>query len=79
MKKTYTIPNFFAANGTITLTVSQQAALGLGDAAEWDAFWADAKEYAEEFFPNFNVNDRSTWPDGFDLADPDSWFILLGM
>ncbi len=79
MKKTYTIPNFFAANGTITLTVSQQAALGLGDAAEWDEFWADAEEFANELFPDFNVNDTSTWPAGFSLSNPDSWYILLGM
>ena len=77
MKKTYTIPNFFAANGTITLTVSQQAALGLGDAAEWDAFWADAEEFC--VIDDFNVNDPDTWPAGFSLSDPDSWYILLGM
>ncbi len=45
MKRMYTTPVFFEGNGTITLTASQAAALGIGDIAAWNQFWEEAGEY----------------------------------
>lgn len=75
MKNRYTTPVFLNANGTITLTVSQAAALGLSEPAKWEEFWEEAKDSC--IYEDFDVNIESTWPAGFSLADPDSWFILL--
>lgn len=77
LKNKYIKPMFLEANGTIHLTTSQLAALGVGDVAGWDEFWAEAEEYAIEIYPNFNVNDPTTWPSGFSLGDPETWDILL--
>lgn len=76
MKNAYITPAILLGNGTITLTASQAARLGLGNVAEWDAFWADAEDSC--VFPNFRPGNPDTWPDGFKLGDPDSWYILLG-
>ena len=77
MKRTYTIPNFLAANGTISLTTSQAAEIGTGMIAKWDEFWADAEDFVNEGHPNFDVNDSSTWYNGFDWNDPTTWNNLL--
>ena len=76
-KRSYNSPVFLDGNGTISLTVSQLAALGLDDPAEWEAFWAESEEYC--VFPDFDVNDESTWPEGFLLGNPGTWDILLGL
>ncbi len=75
-KPMYMSPVFLAANGTITLTTSQLAELGVSDVAEWDAYWADAADSC--IYDDFDVNDSSTWPEGFSLSDPTSWDILIG-
>lgn len=80
MKMKYGSPNILEeATGTITLTVSQLAALGVGEAQtlEWEEFWTENQEFISDTYPDFNVNDSSTWPDFFNLADPDTWWDLL--
>ena len=77
MKK-YFSPFVILATGTISMTDSQLGELGIEvDVAAWDDFWAEAEEFVNENYPNFNVNDSSTWPSGFSLGDSDSWPILL--
>lgn len=78
MKRIYTAPVILESNGTIHMTTSQLAALGLDGTAEWDQFWEDHSEEVEDLYPGFNVNSQSTWPEGFTLGDPDSWYILIG-
>lgn len=76
-KRSYNSPVFLDGNGTISLTVSQLAALGVSDPAKWEQFWAESEEYC--IYGDFDVNNPDTWPEGFDLADPASWDILLGL
>jgi hypothetical protein len=78
LKNKYVKPMFLEANGTITMTVSQLAALGVGDVDSWEDFWEASSDIISENFPDFNVNNRSTWPAGFDLADPTTWDVLIG-
>ena len=76
MKK-YLSPFIILANGTITMTVSQLGQLGITiDVGKWNAFWESAGDMVEEFFPGFIVEDKSTWPEGFDSADPNTWGVL---
>ncbi len=74
-KPMYISPAFLAANGTISLTVSQLAELGLSDVAKWDDFWAEAQDSC--LYADFDVNKPSTWPSGFSLSNEESWDILI--
>ena len=79
MKMFYVSPLFLAANGTITLTVSQLAELGCDQSviSAWESFaqGIDEGDWAE----GFDVNDPSTWAEfGVDLNDSDTWFNALG-
>lgn len=77
MKK-YFSPFVILATGTISMTDSQLGELGIEvDVAAWDVFWAEAKEIVEGLYPNFNVNDSESWPNGFNLGDSDTWNNLL--
>ncbi len=76
MKRIYTAPVILESNGIISMTSSQLAALGVGDVAGWDEFWEEAKDACQ--YSDFNVNDPDTWPDGFNLADDQTWDILVG-
>ncbi len=77
MKK-YISPFVMFLNGTITLSSSQLGELGIDvDVAEWNSFWADVGEDVKAEHPDFDVNDQSTWYNGFNLGDPDTWFNLL--
>ncbi len=77
MKRMYTSPVFFAGNGTITLTVSQAAAIGISDPAAWEAFAAEAAD-AGAFVDGFNINDSSTWAQfGFNPNDEDTWWNVI--
>ncbi len=80
MKMKYGSPNILEeATGEITLTISQLAELGVGEvqALEWQSFWEEHQEFISDTYPNFNVNDTSTWPSFFNLANPDTWLDLL--
>ena len=75
----YVAPLFLAANGSITLTVSQLAALGVDPSVigEWAAFAEGIDE--EDWAEGFDVNDPTTWEEfGVDMNDPDTWFNALG-
>lgn len=75
MKRMYTSPVFFAGNGTITLTVSQAAAIGISDSVAWTEFAAEADG---NFVDGFDINDPSTWEKfGFSIDDPDSWYNVI--
>ena len=78
MKK-YLSPFIILANGTINMNVSQLGQLGVGEevVSEWNVWWADAQEFAEANYPDFDVNNQGTWPAGFSLSDPESWDVLL--
>ena len=79
MKMLYVAPLFLAANGTITLTVSQLAELGVDPSVigAWEDFAAGVDE--DDWAEGFDVNDPSTWAEfGVDMNDPDTWFNALG-
>lgn len=77
MKK-YFSPFVILATGTISMTDSQLGELGIEvDVAAWDEFWAEAQEIVEGLYPNFNVNDSASWPNGFNLGDSNTWNNLL--
>ncbi len=78
MKMKYGSPNILKANGVIDLTVSQEAEMGTEAVAEWNDWWTISGDDVENLFPDFNVNDPTTWPPGFDLNDSGTWDILLG-
>ena len=75
-KRSYNSPVFLDGNGTISLTVSQLAALGVSDPAEWVDYWEEFSDMC--VFKDFDVNNPDTWPEGFNLADSDTWDILIG-
>ena len=76
MKK-YLSPFVILANGTINMTVSQLGQLGITiDVGQWDAFWEASGDFVQDIFPTFNIEDRTTWPEGFDSADYNTWHIL---
>ena len=77
MKMKYGSPNILEANGTIDLTVSQLAEIGLSDPAAWETWWEESGDIVQEIFPDFDINTPGTWPEGFDPSDPESWDILL--
>ena len=72
MSKQLYVSPMFLANGTIHMTASQLAELGLDDSS-WDEFWEDAGDIVNEIYPDFNINNESTWPDFFDPADSETW------
>ncbi|MCR4673171.1 MAG: hypothetical protein K5637_08105 [Lachnospiraceae bacterium] len=78
MKRAYETPFFLNAEGIITMTVSQAANMGLGNIAEWNEWYTEFEDLIEKAFPEFNVLDRDTWPEGFEQSDPGTWEILLG-
>ncbi|MBR3172064.1 MAG: hypothetical protein IKF22_12605 [Lachnospiraceae bacterium] len=75
-KRSYNSPVFLDGNGTISLTVSQLAALGVSDPAAWEEYWEEFSDMC--LFEDFDVNNPDTWPEGFNLADSDTWDILIG-
>lgn len=77
MKMKYGSPNILFANGTINLTVSQEAELGFG-ASTWEEFWYNNEETINEVYPDFDVTDQNTWPEGFVFSDPTTWEVLVG-
>lgn len=84
-KLRYLSPIVLNSNGVINMTLSQNGVLSEKDVAKWDDFWADAEEYVKEYYPDFDINNSSTWPAGFlgvEGAEEnseiyDSWWILL--
>ena len=78
MKK-YLSPFIILANGTINMNVSQLGQLGVGEETvnEWNVWWADAQEFAEKNYPNFDVNNQDSWPEGFLLSVSETWDVLL--
>ncbi len=80
MKKVYTIPVLLEGNGSISLTVSQAAALGIGDPVAWTAWWEESGDFC--VFDGFEFDNPSTWTEaieaGFDVNDPTTWDILIG-
>ena len=78
MKK-YLSPVFIMATGTISMTVSQLGQLGVGEDVieNWEGFWAENGDDILAAHSDFNVNDQSTWVNGFQLNDPDTWSNLF--
>lgn len=77
-KLRYISPIVLNSNGIIDMTLSQNGNLSDGVVNDWNGFWAEAEDFVKEYYPDFDINDSTTWPDGFlGLEDPDSWFALL--
>ncbi len=73
MSKLMYVKPMFLANGTIVMTASQLAALGLDD-SEWAQWWEDAGDYV--VYENFDINDPDTWPEFFDSENSETWDLL---
>lgn len=74
-KKYYVAPLILDANGTINMTVSQLAAIGL-ETSVWNDFWDSLGDIVNECYPDFDINNDSTWPTGFDPNDSTTWDML---
>ena len=75
MKMKYYSPLILDGSGSINLTVSQLADLGIADVALWKEF---VEEWGEFFPSDFSLEDQSTWEKyGFDPADSETWYSLL--
>lgn len=85
-KKAYFSPILLSVgDGNIDLRPSQEGSYGGGD-TDHDDFWAwwnsdDVQENMDTIrgsYPDFDPDDSSTYPSGFDINDPDTWDILFG-
>ena len=80
-RKFYVSPMILDANGTITMTVSQLGELGIDNVEDWTKYWNDfwdaSGDIVDEIYPDFDINDSSTYPKGFDPADENTWFVLI--
>ena len=76
MKIPYTSPIFMATNGTINLTVSQLAELGIDiDTSIWNSFWYSHEDEIKKYYPDFDP--INNYPEGFDLNDEETWDGLI--
>ncbi len=77
MKK-YLSPFIILTSGYINMTVSQLGALGFNiDVSAWNDFWEACGDDILDIHEGFNPTDKTTWPDDFDINDPDTWNNLL--
>ncbi|MBR3151290.1 MAG: hypothetical protein IKF46_04825 [Erysipelotrichaceae bacterium] len=73
-RRIYGSPFIFDANGTIDMTLSQNGSLTDAEIAEWDAWWEENGEDVEYgSWPDFDINDSTTWPPTFDMGDSTTW------
>lgn len=77
-KKVYTNPMIFLAGGT-DMNTSHEG----GSGEDWKVP-AGFKAFLEEMeadglstIPGFKPSDRSTWPDGFDIDDENTWDLCI--
>ena len=70
-------------SGSINLRPSQEGALGLVGLSQVFETWWEAEiqpnitELQDVLYPGFEYGDASTYPDGFDPAKPDTWYLLF--
>ena len=67
-------------DGEIPIRASQEGRLGTGQIYDKFTAWfadPDVQENLNSYGSSFNINDESTWPDGFTLYDKSTWESLL--
>lgn len=79
-KKIYTAP-VLLSGGDIDLTDSQEGEWGGGstDYPSFDAWWNsdDVQSNLDMILQGFDINNPTTWPEGFDPNDPLTYELLF--
>lgn len=80
-KKKYSTPLFITVGADIGLTDSQEGIWGGGstDYPTFDAWWNsdDVQSNLDMILQGFDINNPSTWPEGFDPNDPLTYELLF--
>lgn len=80
-KKAYYSPILLTAGtGEIGMTKSQEGAWGGGNNhSNFMEWWndPDTQENLNPAYSDFDLNDSSTWPEGFNPGNEDTWELLL--